>query len=94
MQTERSKKSQYFFEVELEEDEVEALVHLDPELLKKLFSRCGKMFQKQISDIESSSLFLDNYKMVMESHSAIFGNSLSVDLCLHFAVLYSQFLLL
>lgn len=30
MQTERSKKSKYLFEVELEEDEVEALVHLDP----------------------------------------------------------------
>ena len=94
MQTERSKKSKYLFEVELEEDEVEALVHLDPELLRKLFSRSGKIYQKQVQDVEASTLFLGNYKMVMELHSALVGNSLSVDFCLHFAVLYSQFLLL
>ena len=46
MQTEKSKKSKYLFEVELEEDEVDALVHLDPDILRKLFYRCGKTFQK------------------------------------------------
>jgi len=46
MQTDKSKKSKYLFEVELEEDEVDALVHLDPDILRKLFYRCGKTFQK------------------------------------------------
>ena len=80
--------------MELEEDEVETLVHLDPGVLKKLVSHCGKTYQKQLVDVEAATLFLENYKRVMELHSAAIGNSLSVDLCLHFAILYSQFLLL
>lgn len=69
-------------------------MQLNPEILKKLLFRCARIFQKQLSNREAIAIFLNNYRLVMELHSAIIASCLSVDLCLHFALLYSQFLLL
>jgi hypothetical protein len=91
---EGSKKSRYLFEVELEAEEVEALVALEPDLLKGFILRCGRVFKKHIRESEGATLFLNNYRQIMELHSAVVSNTTSVDLCVHFALLYSQLLIL
>lgn len=78
----------------LDGEEVLELVQIDEALLKRLLQHCAKHFVRVISRHRREVYyFLANYKRIMEVHSRVVRSATSVDLALHFALLFTHDLL-
>jgi hypothetical protein len=80
------------FEVLLDSDEQQSLAQLPAPLLAQLLLRCGRHFYRHIDRIKPTCIFLANYRTLMELRSKKMNDGLSANLCLHFALLFSDYL--